>query len=98
MEHVTTVLIADSADDFCTALTAALQHADGFQVVGTANDGEQAIRMVEERKPDVLVLDLMLSKKTRLMILGDWIWQFTYAVFDGEHMFMEEYVEGESQP
>ena len=33
MEHVTTVLIADSADDFCTALTAALQHADGFQVV-----------------------------------------------------------------
>ena len=43
-------------------------------------------------------LDLMLSKKTRLMILGDWIWQFTYAVFDGEHMFMEEYVEGESQP
>ena len=43
-------------------------------------------------------LDLMLSKKTRMMILGDWRWQFTYAVFDGEHMFMEQYVEGESQP
>ncbi len=43
-------------------------------------------------------LDLMLSRKTRLMILGDWIWQFTYAVFDGEHMFMETYVEGESHP
>lgn len=43
-------------------------------------------------------LDLMLSRKTRLMILGDWIWQFTYAVFDGEHMFMETYVEGESRP
>ena len=69
MEHVTTVLIADSADDFCTALTAALQHADGFQVVGTANDGEQAIRMVEERKPDVLVLDLMLSKKDGISVL-----------------------------
>lgn len=41
MEHVTTVLIADSADDFCTALTAALQHADGFQVVGTANAGNR---------------------------------------------------------
>ena len=69
MEHVTTVLIADSADDFCTALTAALQYADGFQVVGTANDGEQAIRMVEERKPDVLVLDLMLSKKDGISVL-----------------------------
>lgn len=43
-------------------------------------------------------LDLMLSKKTRMMILGDWIWQFTYAVFDGEHLFMEEYIEGESKP
>lgn len=41
-------------------------------------------------------LDLMLTKKARLMILGDWIWQFTYAVFDGEHMYMEEYTEGES--
>lgn len=43
-------------------------------------------------------LDLMLSHKTRLMILGDWISQFTYAVYDGEHIFLEEYVEGESQP
>ena len=42
-------------------------------------------------------LDLMLSKTTRMMILGDWIWQFTYAVFDGEHLFMEQYVEGETQ-
>ena len=43
-------------------------------------------------------LDLKLERHTRLMILGDWISQFTYAVFDGEHMFLEEYVEGESQP
>lgn len=43
-------------------------------------------------------LDLKLSKKSRMLILGDWIWQFTYAVFDGEHMFLEQYVEGESIP
>lgn len=43
-------------------------------------------------------LDLMLTHSTRLMILGDWIWQFTYAVFDGVNMFMENYVEGDSQP
>ncbi|MBR1840011.1 MAG: UDP-2,3-diacylglucosamine diphosphatase [Prevotella sp.] len=40
-------------------------------------------------------LDLMLTKQSRLMILGDWISQFTYAVFDGEHLFMENYMEGE---
>ena len=43
-------------------------------------------------------LDLMLSRKTRMMIIGDWITQFTYVVYDGEHMFLEEYVEGESKP
>lgn len=69
MEHATTVFIADSAEDFCTGLTAALQRADGFHVVGTANDGEQAIRMIEERKPEVLVLDLMLAKKDGISIL-----------------------------
>lgn len=43
-------------------------------------------------------LDLLLAKQARLLLLGDWISQFTYAVFDGEHMFMEDFVEGESQP
>ena len=43
-------------------------------------------------------LDLQLTKKARVMILGDWISQFSYAIYDGEHMFMEEYIEGESQP
>ena len=43
-------------------------------------------------------LDLMLSRKTRMIIIGDWITQFTYVVYDGEHIFLEEYVEGESKP
>jgi len=69
MEHTTSVFIADSAEDFCTGLSAALQRADGFHVVGTASDGEQAIRMIQERKPDVLVLDLMLAKKDGISVL-----------------------------
>jgi len=43
-------------------------------------------------------LDLVLSRKARMLILGDWITHFTYAVFDGEHLFLEEYIEGESRP
>ena len=69
MEHVTSVFIADSAEDFCVGLSGALQRADGFQVVGTANDGEQAVRMIQEKKPDVLVLDLMLSKRDGIAVL-----------------------------
>jgi two-component system response regulator (stage 0 sporulation protein A) len=69
MEQNLTVLIADSGEDFCAALSAALQRTDGFQVIGTAFDGEQAIRLIRERKPDILVLDLMLSKQDGISVL-----------------------------
>ena len=69
MDHLTTVFIADSAEEFCSSLTAALQRTGGFQVVGTAGDGEQAIRQITEKKPDVLVLDLMLSKQDGISVL-----------------------------
>lgn len=42
-------------------------------------------------------LDIALSHQTRLLILGDWITQFTYAVFDGEQLYLESYTEGESE-
>ena len=69
MEHATTVFIADSAEEFCAGLTAALQRSSGFQVVGTASDGEQAIRMIMEKRPEILVLDLMLPKKDGIGVL-----------------------------
>ncbi len=69
MEHQTTVFIADSSEEFCAGLTAALANTERFQVVGTAGDGEQAIRLIGERKPDVLVLDLMLSKQDGISVL-----------------------------
>ena len=43
-------------------------------------------------------LDLQLARESRLLILGDWISAFTYAVFDGEHLLLERFIEGESQP
>ena len=42
-------------------------------------------------------LDLQLTKKARVLILGDWISQFTYVVYDGQHLFMQQYIEGESK-
>lgn len=42
-------------------------------------------------------LDLPLSPSARLLIIGDWIDKFTYAVFDGEHLFMENFIEGETK-
>jgi two-component system response regulator (stage 0 sporulation protein A) len=64
-----TIIIADNSEEFCAALAAALQRTDRFDVVGIANDGEQAIRMISERKPELLVLDLMLAKRDGISVL-----------------------------
>ena len=69
MDNQTSVIIADNSEEFCASLSAALKRAEGFQVLGTANDGEQAIRMVSEKKPDILVLDLMLAKQDGISVL-----------------------------
>ena len=69
MDNSTSVIIADNAEGFCANLTAVLQRCEGFQVIGTATDGEQAIRLITERKPDVLVLDMMLAKKDGIAVL-----------------------------
>lgn len=42
-------------------------------------------------------LDIFLNRSCRVMILGNWFDAFTYAVFDGENMYMENYVEGETE-
>ena len=42
-------------------------------------------------------VDVSLSDTARFVILGDWITKFTYAVFDGVNLFVENYVEGETQ-
>jgi len=69
MERAMTVFIADNTEEFTASLTAALQRSEGFQVVGSASDGAQAIREIRERRPDILVLDLMLSKLDGFSVL-----------------------------
>ncbi len=69
MEKLTTVLIADNSEEFCSNLSAALQKSGGFQVVGTAGDGEKAIAMINQQKPDMIVMEVMLPKKDGISVL-----------------------------
>ena len=43
-------------------------------------------------------LDLIFNHDSRLIILGEWMTLFTYAVWDGEHLFIDNFVEGETEP
>jgi len=38
-----------------------------------------------------IMLDLMLNRKSRLMIIGDWMQYFSYAVFDGKELSLEQF-------
>ncbi len=69
MDNPTTVIIADNSEEFCGALSEALQRSGRFQILATAADGEQAVRLVTERKPDVLVMELMLPKRDGISVL-----------------------------
>lgn len=57
--HVTSVLIVDDHPSF-RASARALLEAEGFDVVGEAEDGESAISAAEELHPDVVLLDVQL--------------------------------------
>ena len=69
MDNRTTVMIADNTEEFCSSLVTTLQRSEGFRVVGTANDGEQAVNMILDKQPQILVLDLMLAKRDGLSVL-----------------------------
>lgn len=41
-------------------------------------------------------LHLQLTQDCQMAILGDWFGQFTFATFDGERLYVENYEEGET--
>ena len=43
----------------------------GFQVAGTAQSGEQAIKVIEEVKPHVVLTDIRMKQITGLMVMEE---------------------------
>ena len=68
MEKRTTVLVADGSEDFCAQLSKSLQ-SSGYQVVGTATDGQSALEQIKASEPEVVILDLMLPKVDGITVL-----------------------------
>lgn len=56
------VLVVDDNKRIVNLLKEALTKEEEIQVVGTASDGEEALKMIHIMKPDVVLLDLIMPK------------------------------------
>ncbi len=56
------VVIADDSRDARAAITSVLARDPSFEVVGEASDGYETLRLVEERKPDMVLMDLAMPR------------------------------------
>ena len=57
------VMLVDDHPVMRRGLREVLDDSGGFEVVGLAADGEEAVRMAEESRPDVIVMDVWMPKK-----------------------------------
>jgi two-component system response regulator NreC len=66
-----TIVLADDHRVVRSGLRLLLQGEEGMHVVGEVGNAEAALRMLELRKPDVLVLDLNMEGKTSLSAIRE---------------------------
>jgi DNA-binding NarL/FixJ family response regulator len=66
---VHTILIVDDHDIIREGIKTILGKHDEYEVVGEASDGEEALLKVAELKPDVVLLDITMPKRTGLEII-----------------------------
>jgi len=60
------ILLADDHALFRAGLKSLLESESRFEVVGEAADGEEAISMVQEIRPDIVVMDLSMPRTNGL--------------------------------
>ncbi|NLK93627.1 MAG: sporulation transcription factor Spo0A [Clostridiales bacterium] len=63
------VLIADDNKEFCTILNDYLLNQKDIVVTAIAKDGKEALDLIEEKKPDLVVLDIIMPHLDGLGVL-----------------------------
>ncbi len=62
------ILFADDEENIRNLYSQSLQDIDGFEVE-TASDGEEALQKIDLNKPHLIILDIMMPKKTGTEVL-----------------------------
>jgi len=58
----TTIVVADDHKIVREGIRKLLETREDFQVVGEASDGEEAVQMVLEKKPDIALMDIWMPR------------------------------------
>lgn len=69
MENRKSVLLADASEEFRHLFAGALAEEDDIVLIGETGDGQEAVRLAREQQPDVMVMDLVLSRMDGLEVL-----------------------------
>ena len=69
MKEKVSVLIADDNQEFSHTLSTYINAQDDMQVVGMARDGEEAIEIMQDITPDVVLLDVIMPHLDGLGVL-----------------------------
>jgi DNA-binding NarL/FixJ family response regulator len=64
------VLLADDHPIVCKGIHDLLDAADGIKVVGEANSGQQAIKLVKNLSPDIVILDIEMPDMNGVEVLN----------------------------
>lgn len=66
---LTKILVADDAPDIAARLSEALREQAGVEIIGPAGDGDEALHLYREHRPQGMVLDFRMPKMTGLEVL-----------------------------
>ena len=64
-----TVLIADDNAEFATTLASYLSNHEDMEVIGKAKDGNEALELIKQMQPDIVLLDVIMPHLDGLGVL-----------------------------
>ena len=65
------LVIADDHRLFRDGVKKLLEYESDIEVIGEAGDGEEALKVVREKKPDILLFDINMPKKDGIQLVRE---------------------------
>lgn len=65
--HISKIVITDTNQNLYKWLTGDVCFKNGFEILGVSSDGEKALRLIQEKKPDILIMNPKVKNSAVLL-------------------------------